>query len=517
MGNSTAFVNYRKTVRNHWTLTNALNDRTIRKGDCVNVRGFSAESGGAGCWDVVDRSTVIVSPNAPDFGNVIPSQVRGNLAFVLREREREDPRRWGAVFDNITDIGKVLNDMLIAGVVVSIPNLTAVVNTTVNLLEKSTLVFNGSNLKTTNDNLTMFKAVSVDNFSITGFGILRGNASGGESSQKLIGLTGCCRYVIENLALENSKGHGLHVMSDGELTTRSEHGKINNVSSYGCYTGWQFDGGTSAEYTVLTGCSAEACVVGVRNIAGNTNWTGGNIVDNSTGIELFGGSNDNHGTFTGVNINHNAVTLTGLNVANGYTFTGCHIYGSGSNGKILLTNCKQFDFNGGTLACPVQIDKGLATKNGLNIFRNMYVNVESWLYFVGDDLDNLESYGHYGDSGKLNQFNFGSHNKPKTPVLQNNWQNYGLQRGDVGYRKEDNGDISLHGTIKGGIVGQTIFTLPDEYRTSHSRHLIVDDGSLSGVGKIMINPNGNVDYISGVNTRVCLDGLRFSSVNTASV
>src|SRR5690606_31933319 len=91
-----------------------------------------------------------------------------------------------------------------------------------------------------------------------------------------------------------------------------------------------------------------SCNTGAMILGGNTTLTGGNLVDNVTGLYLGGsyGQNNSHGIINGVNINHNTnLNLYAQNVENGESIIGCHFYGTTTN-NIRIENSKGILFDG---------------------------------------------------------------------------------------------------------------------------------------------------------------------------
>lgn len=471
---------------------------------------LSENDGGGGSfrWDDSDLSTevtadalsgIYVAPLS-DLTGASGAWVRGDVLAGA------DPRFFGAIFNNSADIGPYINAILALGFTAIIPSQAAVINTQVDILDNSHIVFIGSQLRTTSEVITMFSASSVDGWSITGSCTLIGTAASGQSNQIGIDSDGCKRYKVENVTSQLMKGWSFRISDDGVVDDRSEHGSWNNCTAYDSWVGWEFEDGTSAEYTVLTGCSAINNVTGVINGAGNTNWSGGNIVDNGVGIELYGGSNDNHGIFSGVNINHNTTTITANDTANGYTFSGCHFYGSAIDGAINITNCAQMDFDGGTLACTVSVNAGAGTKNGINIFRNMYLNVPAWTGFGGDDLDNLITRGLYSNNGLevASIYSLPPARVVDNAGFQNSWADFGSGRLPLSYHVDEGGWVHVSGVINGGTTtfGTIVTSLPASLHPNFIHEFICTQGTAGGVASIQVDLNGDIVWINGANSQV---------------
>jgi hypothetical protein len=96
-----------------------------------------------------------------------------------------------------------------------------------------------------------------------------------------------------------------------------------------------------------------------------------------------------------------------------------------------------------------------------------------------------------------------------SPTLLNGWQNYGAPFGDCEYYKDGRGIVYLSGTIKSGVIGSPIFTLPYGYRPKY--HVNLPTASLSEFGLINITNAGVVTATVGNNGWVSLDGISFIS------
>ena len=313
-------------------------------------------------------------------------------------------------------------------------------------------------------------------------------------------------------------GHGFLIGAGGTATPRSEHGSFNNCVAYESYVGWEFEDGTNAEYTVMTGCSAILNVRGVLNGAGNTNWTGGNIVDNTIGVELYGGSNDNHGIFSGVNINHNtSQNVLSNDCANGYTFTGCHFYANGASGSgtgdIEINNSKKIEFIGGQLACDVIVNVGAGTDNGMIAFLNMAIPEKTWVSLSGTDLTNVISKGHFDEDG----VNLTMLNVPKPQQVnaltgglgfKNSWTDAtGLM--PLTYIVDDHNYVRLVGSVDGGTTtfATVVASLGSDLAPNQVTEFACKEGanSTNAMAYIQIDTAGDILWLSGSNSEVFID------------
>ena len=96
------------------------------------------------------------------------------------------------------------------------------------------------------------------------------------------------------------------------------------------------------------------------------------------------------------------------------------------------------------------------------------------------------------------------------PTLTNSWVNFGGAYDTAGYYRDMVGFVVLKGSVKDGTTGSSnpIFTLPSGYRPAAQLSFAV--ASNGAFGEIDIKSNGEVVVITGDNTSVSLDGIRFS-------
>ncbi len=97
-----------------------------------------------------------------------------------------------------------------------------------------------------------------------------------------------------------------------------------------------------------------------------------------------------------------------------------------------------------------------------------------------------------------------------TPLLQNNWSNYGGPFATVGYTKLSSGLVVLKGLVKSG--SGVIFTLPVGYRPA--ANLLLQNSSNSAAGRLDIGSSGSVGLAVGNNAWFSLDGVAFMPSGT---
>lgn len=161
------------------------------------------------------------------------------------------------------------------------------------------------------------------NWSVTGDNGAAGATAGTAAG---IAIIDSMRYRVEGFTAKNISGWGVRVQPGASISTRGEKGVVASFQAHACYRGFEVEAGTGAEYVNFDSPILTRCNIGARVAAGNCNVTGGNIVDNTTGVDLVNGSNHGHGIFSGVQINHNLTEVKANTVTNGQTFTGCHFF-----------------------------------------------------------------------------------------------------------------------------------------------------------------------------------------------
>ena len=107
---------------------------------------------------------------------------------------------------------------------------------------------------------------------------------------------------------------------------------------------------------------------------------------------------------------------------------------------------------------------------------------------------------------KLNEKSDNTNENWIAPTFQNSWVNYGSPFQTAGYYKKDN-RVYLRGLVKNGTVGQSIFTLPVNYRPTATEIFSVN--SIAAFGSVYIASNGQVLANNGNNGWFSLDGISF--------
>lgn len=90
--------------------------------------------------------------------------------------------------------------------------------------------------------------------------------------------------------------------------------------------------------------------------------------------------------------------------------------------------------------------------------------------------------------------------------FQNAWVNFGAPHLDAAYALITPGLVGLRGEIKNG--AGVIFTLPAGFRPPGRARFAI--ASNTAYGEIVVNANGDVQFVAGSNLAVSLDGIIFS-------
>lgn len=95
-------------------------------------------------------------------------------------------------------------------------------------------------------------------------------------------------------------------------------------------------------------------------------------------------------------------------------------------------------------------------------------------------------------------------------ILQNNWVNFNNNYSLPAYYLDNDSIVHLKGFVKNGTTTQNtiIFSLPLGYRPTEIKVFAVPSGD-GTFGRVDVLPNGNVQFYSGVNTYLSLDGISF--------
>ncbi len=289
----------------------------------------------------------------------------------------------GVTGDNVTDDGPAFSNAAAIGpdIAFVVPEGFYLCNSTIDILSGQTWTFCGAQIRTTVEDRPIIRANGRRDFSLLGRLRLKGTLVTAESVTTADGfqVTNGKRYVVQGVEASLFKGHGFLVdgTTTGGTASRGDRGQWSDCSAHQNTTGIEFAPGAGAEYVTVSNFTASGNTLGVAMDAGNVTFLGGNVVDNTNGIFLTGvGSNNCHGIFDGVNINHNTQSnIKADGVTRGHTFTGCHIYGNaaGSQGNIWFLNSRGILIQGGIIDAWIYNDLGSGSVAGINRVQGAYL------------------------------------------------------------------------------------------------------------------------------------------------
>lgn len=244
---------------------------------------------------------------------------------------------------------------------IELSNRTYVMNGQINVKAGQTWRLNGATIQHTDPSKVMFSAVGVDGWSIEGPGLLLGTlTTRGSAAETGIYVSGCNRYRVRGVTARCFLGYGFHIAPGTAAGFKGDQGQWSDCSVLESMVGLLIENGSGAEYNVFTNFNAVGNIIGIQCYAGNITIIGGNVTENADyGIVLGAGSNNGHGIFSGLNINHNpGYSIKADGITNGFTFDACHIYGDNpGSGWIWLANGSQdVAFHGCVIDTKIQHD-----------------------------------------------------------------------------------------------------------------------------------------------------------------
>jgi len=351
------------------------NLKSVSLGAGLSLTSGTLSATGASSTTVLTASTnITIAGSAPNYTISTPTQTTGlaainsptftgapatttptlsatgaeiiNASFFNSKVPFVTLEQFGAVGNGSTNDAPALVLAIASGKPIFLGQKTYLINTTVTTGSNVCIYGSGktSVLRTT-ANQTMINVTGSYN-SFTNF-CFSGNSTGG--TQTLVfcdGNAGQTLYrlsnTINNCWFLNSGGSALYIRNtQGSAAGTGHEGSfyVSNTTFISCFNGIYCD--TKAEYNTFIGGAIYGCTVGVTFAAGNNNYTGGQIINNGTGVKILSGTNDGHCSMTGVKINHNTTNVQCTHTLN-YVFSGCVI----TVGNITLTGTGKTIFSG---------------------------------------------------------------------------------------------------------------------------------------------------------------------------
>lgn len=281
------------------------------------------------------------------------------------------PEMYGAIGDGATDDQAAMNAALAASDYVFLSGKNYRIATTMTTDDDDHIMGSGnSTIISVASNIAVITIGGINN-TIENLQILGSGSGAGQNGITAIGNGSFNQYRyftnLEKVWANNLGNAGFYTINTIGADSGSEHqGTYNAVlcRATSCAVGFLMD--TRGEYNTFTNCTADTNVTGVRFNGGNDSWTGGKIVDNTTGLYIGSGTNDGHGVTSGALINHNGSNVTSVSTVTGYSITACEIVA----GSITLTTCTDIRFYGNDIAsAPVTSTNAVGTVFAFNCFR----------------------------------------------------------------------------------------------------------------------------------------------------
>lgn len=262
---------------------------------------------------------------------------------------------YGAVCDGVTDDSDAFNaafeDAAARRVSIMIPGRTCIINSRLMIHDNLVIRSEGATLKHGRGSGEILAAISADDWVINGPLTLAGTRTNvsREGDETGLLISGANRFMVDKLTVRDFKGTGIRLTGGKpSRAARGDRGKFAFITFINNHVGLSLEAEKkyAAEYNLFTLMSFSGNDVAAHIVAGNNIISTSNIVDNTNGILLSGGTNHGHGIMSAVNVNHSrGYNLKADNITNGYTFDGCHIYGD-MPGSVLLGQSTGVDFTG---------------------------------------------------------------------------------------------------------------------------------------------------------------------------
>lgn len=336
----------------------------------------------AALLEVVQRTNALASLGGAALVGFDQSQAYGSGTIgdaVRKLGSIRNIRTFGTfVGDGIADDSAVWLAAAASGAaVIDARGVTSKCLSQINVGTGQTWLLEGAKLSFAGTGNRLFSCVTVNDWNLVGpfkiTGDLTINPGEGVTSAGVY-ISDCLRWHVIKPTGQNIKGAVIELVPGGSTAARGEHGTVDSPTGKDCVWGWKDTAGSGSEYcTVINPRFTGMTAAGIQTQTGNTLFLGGQVNDNFDGVRLQGGPNHLHGSFVGMNINHNSnYNVFADGITNGESFANCHLYGNNATGggAVYLKNSKKIVFDGGTLDCWVYNDAGAGS--GLNYLKNMY-------------------------------------------------------------------------------------------------------------------------------------------------
>lgn len=285
------------------------------------------------------------TPTAPTAAALTSTTQIATTEFVRAGIPFVTPEDYGAAGDGSTNDATAIQNAVNSGKAVFFGQKNYRVNSGITVPTGTMIYGSGhASIISTTSNitiLTLSARAHIENIT------LLGNVTG--AAQRGIDIIGPSDWSADkasnklvNVSLFNLNQYGLYVQFVTGVSSTTHTGSVYalNLFASGCGTGVMLD--TRAEYNTFANYVAYACTTGLNVVGGNNSFTGGGLVDGTTGLILGSGSNDSKNTFVGMKVNHNTTNITASSTSNFNVFSGCHVH----VGNISLVSSGNVSFDG---------------------------------------------------------------------------------------------------------------------------------------------------------------------------
>jgi hypothetical protein len=445
---------------------------------------------------------------------------------------------YGAKGDGVTDDTAAIQnaiDQAPAGGIIWIPSGTFKVTQLI-IQNRNNLIITGSGeLKGSADQVTVsiygvIHIANSSNITIEGINISGMNSG---ADDRGIWINDSYNVTIRNNRFSNFGQQALYLWGANNSVESTNHVLDNYIvgNNFGIQTE------VNAEYWEISRNKIINNNWGIYGALGNCRIDNNKVIMNGYGIVLNGslGSNPDHSSISGNQINHNKnIGLMVENLVSGEQIIDNQILSNvggawpttGKPHSLVMINVKDVAFIGNRVDADtstgswIHIDGHTECRYIGNTFHGgpfKEISAGSNNYFMGNRYlspSKLQLHASTTNTIRGMEHENGIFLGDKTSVInkiavtsfQNGWAN------DPGYYpltywKDAEGCVHIQGSIKGGTVGTTVFTLPAEYCPSAAVDVVAIADNTGNIAGFRIYTNGNVQQLSGGNNHVSINAM----------
>lgn len=281
------------------------------------------------------------------------------------------PEMFGAIGDGIADDTVAVREAINTGKCLLTRNYK--VSSTINIPSYAHVRGNGSISFT--DNIVALSSIDTDHILLEEFRIT-GLGKGGDGQTGIL-LGGNIGGKLIGIAADGVSGYGIRFEGGRYIDSYGEKIVTTSVSLHDCTTGMKIApnmtvGSYPNEYCIHTGIQAAGCNTGIEMGAGNHSFSGGHITGCIDGLVITAGYNSAHGTFTGVQFNHNSrFNLHAISASAGLAMSACTFFGDGPTaGIIYFEDSRGFVLDGCMIEASIYTDGAFSWNKATNCYNN---------------------------------------------------------------------------------------------------------------------------------------------------